>query len=197
MQSLRERIVADGVTVGTDTVKVDSFLNHQIDVRFFEELARGFSMRFADLEPGSVDKILTVESSGIAVATFTAREFGYPPVVFAKKDLPSTMTEDYWFTEIMSFTKSKMTAIRIAKKYLQAGERVLIIDDFLAHGQAASGLVRLCAEAGCELLGVGAVIEKQFQGGATLLAREGVRVESLAVIERIEDGRIHFAEGRA
>jgi xanthine phosphoribosyltransferase len=195
MQSLRERIQKDGVALGTETVKVDSFLNHQIDVGFFDEIGQALAQRFADL-PAAPDKILTVESSGIAVAVVAARSCASPPppVVFAKRDLPSTMTEAYYFTEIMSFTKGRMTAIRIAKKFLAAGERVLIIDDFLAHGQAASGLVRLIQEAGAETLGVGVVIEKAFQGGRALLERSGARVESLARIEKIEDGHITFSD---
>jgi xanthine phosphoribosyltransferase len=194
MRTLNERILTDGVALGTDTVKVDSFLNHQIDARFFEDIGAEFAHRFGDLKAEGIDKILTVESSGIAVACFTARCFGYPPVVFAKKELPSTMIDDYYFTEIMSFTKGKMTAIRIAKKFLQSGERVLVIDDFLAHGQAASGLLRLIEQAGAQLLGIGIVIEKSFQGGRDLLEASGARVESLSIIEKIEDGIITFIE---
>ena len=141
-----------------------------------------------------MDKILTIEASGIAVAAFVSRYFGYPPVVFAKKDLPSTMTDEYYFSEVMSFTKMKMTPIRIAKKYLSKGERVLIVADFLAHGQAAIGLLNLIEQSGAELLGVGIVIEKAFQGGGEKLRRKNLRVESLAIIEKIEDGKIHFME---
>jgi xanthine phosphoribosyltransferase len=194
MTTLNERILKDGVAIGTETLKVDSFLNHQIDVKFFEQLGQEFRARFADIADSGIDKILTVESSGIAVACFVAKYFGYPPVVFAKKDLPRTMTEDYYFTEIMSFTKMKMTAIRIAQKFLSAGERVLIIDDFLAHGQAAAGLAKLIEQADAELLGVGIVIEKEFQGGGQLLRDQGIRVESLSIIEKIEDGHIIFKQ---
>jgi xanthine phosphoribosyltransferase len=112
--------------------------------------------------------------------------------VFAKKGLPRTMTEACWFTEIMSFTKMDMTAIRIAQKYLCAGDRVLIVDDFLAHGQAAAGLVKLVEQADAELLGIGIVIEKAFQGGGALLREQGIRIESLAVISEIANGEIHF-----
>ncbi|MDR0357081.1 MAG: xanthine phosphoribosyltransferase [Clostridiales Family XIII bacterium] len=192
MDILKERIKSDGVAVGTEILKVDSFLNHRIDVRLFEEIGAEFRRRFSDVAD-KTDKILTVEASGIAVAAFVSRYFGYPPAVFAKKEMPNTMDEDYYFSEIMSFTKMKMSSIRIAKKYLRAGERVLIIDDFLAHGQAALGLVNLVAQAGAEILGVGIVIEKSFQGGGRKLRAKGLRVESLAIVEKVEDGNILFA----
>jgi len=198
MERLKERILRDGVAVGTEAVKVDSFLNHQIDVGFMGEIGSELRHRFGDIPREQVDKILTVESSGIAMACATATAFdpqNPPPVVFAKKELPRTLTDEVWFTEIMSFTKSKMTAVRIAKKFLCSGERVLIIDDFLAHGQAAAGLVDLIEQAEAELLGVGIVIEKAFQQGGKRLRSRGIRVESLAIIERIDDGTIVFAEG--
>ncbi|MDR1028671.1 MAG: xanthine phosphoribosyltransferase [Clostridiales Family XIII bacterium] len=191
MDILKERIISDGVAVGTEILKVDSFLNHQIDVKLFEQIGDEFRRRFSDIER-SVDKILTVEASGIAVAAFTSRYFGYPPVVFAKKESVNTMDEDYYFSEVMSFTRRKLSSVRIAKKYLRAGERVLIIDDFLAHGQAALGLVNLVAQAEAEILGVGIVIEKEFQGGSRKLRKKGFRVESLAIVERIEDEQIVF-----
>ncbi|MDR0851867.1 MAG: xanthine phosphoribosyltransferase [Clostridiales Family XIII bacterium] len=192
MEILKERICRDGVAIGTEILKVDSFLNHQIDAALFEKIGEEFASRFSDVAP-QVNKIVTIEASGIAVAAFVARYFDYPPVVFAKKDLPNTMTDAYYFSEIMSFTKMKMAPIRIAKKYLNEGDKVLIIDDFLAHGQAAIGLLNLIEQAGAELLGIGIVIEKAFQGGGKKLRDRNVRVESLAVIERIEDGTILFA----
>lgn len=192
MEVLKERIVSDGVAVGTDILKVDSFLNHQIDVDLFEKIGEEFSRRFEDVAKDGIDKIVTVEASGIAVACFAARYFGYPPVVFAKKEVPSTMTEEYYFTEVFSFTKKKVSSIRISKKFLNKGERVLVIDDFLAHGQAATGLANLIDQAGAELLGVGIVIEKEFQGGGKKMKDKGIRVESLAVVEKIEDGKIVF-----
>jgi xanthine phosphoribosyltransferase len=144
-----------------------------------------------------VDKILTVESSGIAVACFVARHFGYPPVVFAKKERPSTMVEDCFMADVHSFTKKTTSRICVAKKYLAQGENLLVIDDFLAHGYAALGLASLAKQAGAQVLGVGIVIEKSFQGGAERLCAEGLRVESLAVVERIADGEIHFADDHA
>lgn len=192
MEILKEKIVSDGVAMGTEILKVDSFLNHQIDVELFEKIGEEFARRFADVAEGGVDKILTVEASGIAVACFVAKYLGYPPVVFAKKELPSTMDEDYFSTEVFSFTKKKVSLIRVSKKFLEKGDRVIIIDDFLAHGQAATGLTNIIDQAGAELLGVGIVIEKEFQGGGKKLKSKGVRLESLAVVEKIENGKIYF-----
>jgi xanthine phosphoribosyltransferase len=189
MQALKDRIRKDGLALGTEIVKVDSFLNHQIDVGFLDRLGEEMGRRFAEER---IDKILTVEASGIAVACACARYLGYPPVVFAKKATPGTMTGDFYGAEVMSFTKKIVSIIRISKEYLRAGENVLILDDFLAHGEAAVGLTRLVEQADARIVGVGAVIEKKFQGGARRLRERSVRVESLAVIERIEDGEIFF-----
>ena len=191
MEILKKRILRDGVAVGTEILKVDSFLNHQVDVTLFELIGAEFRTRFDDVAD-KVDKILTIEASGIAVAAFTARYFGSVPVVFAKKEQPSTMMDDYYFSEIMSFTKRKMSSIRVDKKFLKEGDRCLIIDDFLAHGQAALGISRIAQQAGAEILGAGMVIEKEFQGGGARLREKGIRVESLAVVDRIEEGVIYF-----
>jgi len=193
MEILKKRIIKDGLAVGTEILKVDSFLNHQVDVTLFELIGAEFRTRFDDVAD-KVDKILTIEASGIAVAAFTAKYFGSVPVVFAKKEQPSTMAEDYYFSEVMSFTKRKLSSIRIDKKFLAAGERCLIIDDFLAHGQAALGLARIAQQAGAEVLGAGIVIEKEFQEGGARLREKGYRVESLAVVSKIEDGAIYFKE---
>jgi xanthine phosphoribosyltransferase len=193
MEILKKRIVKDGLAIGTEVLKVDSFLNHQVDVTLFELIGADFRMRF-DSIADQVDKILTVEASGIAIAAFTARYFGSVPVVFAKKERPATMGDDFYTSQIMSFTKGKATSIFIDKKFLKAGERCLIIDDFLAHGQAALGIADLAAQAGAEVLGGGFVIEKAFQGGGDLLRQRGIRVESLAIVDHIDDGVITFAE---
>jgi len=191
MEILKKRITKDGVAIGTEILKVDSFLNHQVDVTLFELIGAEFRTRFDDIAD-QVDKILTVEASGIAVAAFTARYFGSVPVVFAKKEQPSTMQEEYYFSEIMSFTKRKLSSIRIDRKFLSEGDRCLIIDDFLAHGQAALGLVKIAQQAGAEVLGAGMVIEKEFQEGGLRLREKGIRVESLAVVSEIKDGVIKF-----
>lgn len=190
MEVLKERIVADGVAIGTEIVKVDSFLNHQIDVALMDEIGQEFFRRF---EGCTVTKILTVEASGIAIACMAAKYFGNIPVVFAKKTSPSTMTEGFYGAEVKSFTKGTTSMVRVSQKYLHSGDKVLIIDDFLAHGEAALGLAELVKQAGAELVGIGAVIEKQFQGGSARLSEKGYRVESLAVIESIKDGEIQFA----
>lgn len=191
MESLKNKILTDGQLIGTEIIKVDSFLNHQIDVKFMEEISEEFRRRFSDVE---ADKILTVEASGIAIACMTAPLFGYPPVVFAKKAAPSTMIEGFYEAEAKSFTKGTVSKLKVAEKFLDEGDRVLILDDFLASGEAAVALADIVKQAGAEVVGIGAVIEKGYQGGSDRLREMGYRVESLAVIERIEDGTIVFGE---
>ena len=191
MEILKKRILKDGVAIGTEILKVDSFLNHQVDVTLFDLIGAEFRTRFDDVAP-QVNKILTIEASGIAIAAFTAKYFGSVPVVFAKKEKPSTMVDEYYFSQVMSFTKRQMSSIRIAKKFLGPGDRCLVIDDFLAHGEAAIGLLRLAELAGAEVLGIGIVIEKEFQGGGKRLREKGYRLETLAVVSKIEDGKIFF-----
>lgn len=189
MKALKERIIADGVAIGTEIVKVDSFLNHQIDVALLDEIGKEFARRF---EGCGVTKILTVEASGIAIACMAARHLGNVPVLFAKKTSPNTMTEDFYGAEVKSFTKRTTSVVRVSKKYLNRDDRILILDDFLAHGEAAVGMAELVEQAGAKLVAIGAVIEKQFQGGGMRLREKGYRVESLAVIESIRDGKINF-----
>jgi xanthine phosphoribosyltransferase len=190
MKILKDRIVADGVAIGTEIVKVDSFLNHQIDVELLDQIGQEFAKRFQGC---GVTKILTVEASGIAVACMAARHFGNIPVVFAKKTAPNTMTEGFFGAEVKSFTKGTTSVVRVSEKFLKKEDHILIIDDFLAHGEAALGMANLVEQAGASLVGVGSVIEKQFQGGSNRLRAVGIRVESLAVIEAIKDGEITFA----
>lgn len=190
MDILKERIIQDGVAIGTEILKVDSFLNHQIDVALLDRIGKEFHRIFAGC---GVNKILTIEASGIPIACFAAVHFGNIPVVFAKKARPNTMTEGFYGAEVRSFTKGTVSVACIAKKYLNPSDHVLILDDFLAHGEAAFGLASLVEQAGASLAGVGAVIEKQFQGGGKKLADAGIRVESLAVIKSIKDGNIEFA----
>ncbi len=190
MKQLREKIRNEGQAIGTEIIKVDGFLNHQIDVAFLNEVGKEFGRRFSHVK---IDKILTVEASGIAVACMAAPYFSYPPVVFAKKATPNTMTEEFYGAEAKSFTKGTVCVIRVAKKYLNRGDRVLILDDFLAHGEASLAMARLVQQAGAHVAGVGAVIEKGFQGGGQKLREAGFRLESLAVIDKIEDGTIVFA----
>ena len=191
MKLLEEKILTDGTAIGKDIVKVDGFLNHQLDVRFLEKLGEEFARRFRDVK---VDRILTVEASGIAIATAAAPHFGYPPVVFAKKAAPNTMVEGCYTEDARSFTKGTVSRLRVAEKFLPPDENVLILDDFLAYGEASMALAELVRRAGSTVVGIGAVIEKAFQGGAEKLQAKGYRVESLAVIEKMEDGRITFRD---
>lgn len=191
MEELKQKILEEGTAIGKDIVKVDSFLNHQIDARFLEKIGREFARRFSDVK---VDRILTVEASGIAIAVGTAQFIGYPPVVFAKKAAPNTMTGGFYEVAAKSFTKGTVSKLIVSEKYLHPGESVLILDDFLAYGAAAVSLADIVKKAGGTVAGIGAVIEKQFQGGSAKLRSKGYRVESLAVIEKIEDGVITFED---
>lgn len=189
MEALKEKILKEGKAIGSEIIKVDAFLNHCIDVEFFEQIGKEFYERFREC---SVDRILTVEASGIAVACMTAPYFGYPPVVFAKKATPSTMVEGFYQEEAVSFTKGTVSTFRVAKEFIKPGENVLIIDDFLARGGAAMALLKIAESAGASVVGLGAVIEKGFQGGSDKLRDKGCRVESLVVVDKIEDGHITF-----
>lgn len=189
MEALKERIMRDGQGIGRGVLKVDSFLNHQIDVAFMDEIGRELAMRFQDRP---VTKILTVESSGIPVACAVSRAMGYLPVVFAKKAAPNTMVEGVYSTDVKSFTKETVSTIRVSRKFLQPEDRILIVDDFLAYGASALGLTKLVRSAGASVEGIGVVIEKQFQEGSARLRQAGFLVESLAVIRSITDGNIEF-----
>lgn len=189
MKALIDKIRNEGEAIGTQIVKVDGFVNHQIDVAFMMEMGREFRARFGGIQ---VDKILTVEASGIAIACLTSVAFDYPRVVFAKKMVPSTMVDGYYESEAKSFTKGTVSMLRVSKKFLDAKDRVLIVDDFLAHGEAAMAMADIVQQAGATIVGFGIVIEKAFQGGGDKLKQAGYRVESLAVIDKIEDGVIFF-----
>lgn len=191
MEALKHKILTEGQAIGTEIIKVDSFLNHQIDAKFMYDIGEEFKKRF---HGEKVNKILTIEASGIAIAVCTAKFFGYPPVVFAKKAAPSTMVEGFYGSEAKSFTKGTLSHVKIAKKFLSKEDRILIIDDFLAHGEAALALCDLAEQAGAQVVGIGAVIEKEFQGGGKRLREKGYRIESLAIIEKIEDGVITFKD---
>jgi xanthine phosphoribosyltransferase len=190
MRLLKEKIKNEGIVLNNSILKVDAFLNHQIDPELMMELGREFSKRFADKE---VTKILTVESSGIAVALTTALFF-HVPVVFARKQKPSTMNENLYSTKVFSFTKNVTNNVSVSKKFLPPGENILILDDFLANGEAAMGLVDLVHQAGSNVVGIGIVIEKSFQPGRNRLIEAGYQVESLARIKAFEKGQIVFAD---
>lgn len=177
--------------MGDSVLKVDSFLNHQIDVALFNEMGKEFKRRFAD---ANITKILTVEASGIAVACIAAQYFGNVPVVFAKKQEASNLSADVYASNVFSFTKNRNYTVRVDKKYLSATDRVLIIDDFLANGNAALGLIDLVQQSGGTVAGIGIVIEKGFQTGRKLLEEKGYRVESLAIVQEIHDGTVILAD---
>lgn len=188
MDLLQQKIIAEGKAVGNDIIKVDSFLNHQIDVQFLNEIGKEFFRQF-DME--NVDKILTVEASGIAIACVTAQYFNVP-VVFAKKTQSRNLDCETYTSNVHSFTRQTTYQIKVSKKYLSPGERVLIIDDFLANGRAAVGLKEIVEQANAELVGIGIVIEKGFQSGGKILRDAGVKVVSLSIIDSIQEGQIIF-----
>ena len=179
---LQKKILTDGVIKPGNVLKVDSFLNHQIDVPFISELGKEFKNIFAHKK---IDKILTIEASGIGIACLTAVYFGVP-VVFAKQSAGSNMYTDVYATEVKSFTHNKVNHVVVSKKYLNQGEHILIMDDFLANGCAVEGLMDLVSQAGGIVEGVGICIEKGFQGGGDALRAKGVDVRSLAIIDKMD-----------
>ncbi|PRX28022.1 xanthine phosphoribosyltransferase [Orenia metallireducens] len=189
MKLLKEKIKEDGKLIGSNILKVDSFLNHQIDPKLMAEIGKEFAQRFHKEE---ITKVLTIEASGIAVALMVGLELDVP-VLFAKKKKASTMDGRVYTGKVESFTKNQVYDISVAAKYLNEDDKVLIIDDFLAMGQASQGLIEIVEDAQAKLAGVGIVIEKGFQPGGKQLRKQGVRVESLAIIESLEDNQISFA----
>ncbi len=190
MELLKERIRKDGKVKEGNVLKVDSFLNHQMDIRLFQEIGKEFQKRFQGEE---INKILTIEASGIGIACIVAQSFNVP-VVFAKKTQTKNIAGDTWTTQVESFTHGRIYDIIVAKEFLGQGDKVLIIDDFMANGKALEGLSELVKMSGAELVGAGIVIEKGFQPGGDELRRRGIRVESLAIIESMNDktGEIVF-----
>jgi xanthine phosphoribosyltransferase len=189
MKELQERIRTDGQVIGASILKVDSFLNHQIDPQFILRMGRELANRFRDQ---GVTKVLTVEASGIAVAMAVALALEVP-VVFAKKKQALTQQGDVYAAPVFSFTHKEHVDITVARCFLSPADVVLIIDDFLAHGEALGGLISLVAQAGGHLAGAGIVIEKKFQKGGDAIRAKGVRVESLVAIERMQPGEVIFA----
>lgn len=186
VEALKQRIQRDGKIRGNNEVlKVDSFLNHQMDVAFLEEIGREFRRRFAGCQ---VDRILTIEASGIGIACLAAPAFDHVPVVFAKKNKTKNIDGNVYLSQVESFTQGKLPyPIFVSKEFLHPGERVLLIDDFLANGSALSALIDLVHQAGAQVVGAGIVIEKAFQPGGALIRGKGVRVESLARIESMDE----------
>lgn len=190
MKTLEERILKDGYVLGENILKVDSFLTHQVDLNLMKEIGKVFAEQFAT---AGITKVVTIEASGIAPALYTADALGVP-MIFAKKSKNITMNEGILTAEVYSFTKQVSNTVSIASKYLSENDKVLIVDDFLANGQAAKGLLKIVEQAGAKVEAIGIVIEKSFQDGRALLEKEGIPVFSLARLERFENGQVVFKE---
>ena len=188
MNFLEERIQKDGVVKEGNVLKVDSFLNHQMDIELFEKMGEEWKRRFAG-KP--INKVVTIEASGIGIACIVAKYFG-TPVVFAKKSKSINIEGEVYVAEVESFTHKCKNQVIVSKKFLNPDDNVLIIDDFLANGEAASGAIRLLTEAGASIAGIGILIEKSFQPGRDKLIAQGVDVYSLARVSRLAKGVIEF-----
>ena len=189
MQALKEKVIQEGFNLGRGILKVDSFINHQVDPCLMDECGKEFARFFGIVKP---TRVLTAEISGIAPALMTARHLDIP-VVYARKTKPITMPDTVYLTTAPSHTKGVITELIVSPEYLSRGERVLIIDDFLASGATILGLVRLTQAAGAEVVGVGALIEKSFEGGRDKLAFLNVPIHSLVCIERMDETGIHIS----
>ena len=192
MQLLKDRIRKDGKIKEGNVLKVDSFLNHQMDVKLFQEIGKEFKRRFADEE---ITKILTIEASGIGIACVAAEVFDVP-VVFAKKTQTKNIAGDVYTTKVESFTHGRVYDIIVSKEFLGKGDKVLLIDDFLANGKALEGLAELVTKSGAELVGAGVVIEKGFQVGGDIIRSKGIHQESLAIVESMDEktGEVVFRD---
>ena len=190
MKLLEERIKKDGIVKPGNVLKVDNFLNHQMDIALFNEMGKEFKRLFADCK---VNKILTIEASGIGIACIVAQYFDVP-VVFAKKAQSINIDGDVYSTKIQSFTHQRVYDVVVSKKYLNPEDHILIIDDFLANGCALEGLIDLVQSAGATVEGIGIAIEKGFQQGGKLIRDRGIRLESLAIVDSMEGGELVFRE---
>lgn len=188
MKLLEDRIRQDGVVLPGNVLKVNQFLNHQIDPQLMYEIGQEFARLFKE---SPVTKVLTVEASGIAPAIMTGLVMNVP-VLFARKKKPSTLDSSTYTAEVYSYTKKVTNTISVDSRFLSADDHVLIIDDFLANGQAVKGMLDICREAGASVEGVGIVVEKSFQDGADWIKSQGVRLESLARISSFKDNEVHF-----
>lgn len=188
MKLLEDRIKRDGEVLDGDVLKINSFLNHQVDPKLMMQVGEEFKRLFADEK---IDKILTCEASGIAPGIMTAYQLGVP-MVFARKKKPSTLNDAVYWADVFSYTKKVTNKICVEEKFLHKGEHLLIVDDFVAHGEAVKGMVNIAKQAGCDIVGVGAVVAKTFQGGSDWVKNEGLRFEALASIDSFQDGKVHF-----
>lgn len=191
MKLLEERILKDGKVFPGNVLKVDSFLNHQVDVALLNELGKEFYRLFRD---SGVNKIFTIEASGIGIACIVAQYFNVP-VVFAKKSLGKNIAADVYSTQVQSYTHGRIYDVIVSQEFLNENDKILIIDDFLAQGCALKGLISLIKDAGAEIVGAGIVVEKAFQPGGDTIRSEGIRVESLARVQSMtDDGQITFCD---
>ncbi len=188
MESLKKKILEEGRVLDGDILKIDSFLNHMIDVNLTLEIGKEFKRRFG----GTIDKILTVEASGIGAAIATSMEYNNVPVLFAKKVKCSLMADEVYASKEHSYTRGVDYVLQVSKNYLKEGERVLIIDDFLANGEAINALVDICRQAKAEIVGAGAVVCKTYQPGEKRILDQGVKVEVLARVKSLENGKVEF-----
>ncbi|MCC8064595.1 MAG: xanthine phosphoribosyltransferase [Clostridiales bacterium] len=188
MKLLEDRIRRDGVVVDEDVLKVDQFLNHQMDVGLFEEMGKEWARLFAK---DNVTKILTIEASGIGIACVAAEQFGCP-VIFAKKSRTKNINGEVYSTQVRSFTHGNVSTVIVSKQFLKPEDRVLLIDDFLANGAALEGLIDLVQQSGATLVGAGIAVEKAFQPGGQRIRAKGVRVESLARVKSMKGGKVEF-----
>lgn len=190
MYALEQKILTEGIVLSDQVLKVDAFLNHQIDPVLMQQIGKEFAARFKDT---GITKIVTIEASGIAPAVMAGLELSVP-VIFARKYQSLTLKDDLYRSKVFSFTKQVESTIAISNKHISSTDKVLVIDDFLANGQAALGLIDLIHQASAEIIGVGIVIEKSFQPGRDLLLEKGYRVESLARVASLENGTVTFVK---
>ncbi|ENW79167.1 xanthine phosphoribosyltransferase [Acinetobacter sp. ANC 3929] len=188
MYALEQKILNEGIVLSDQVLKVDAFLNHQIDPVLMQLIGKEFAARFKD---AGITKIITIEASGIAPAIMAGLELGVP-VIFARKYQSLTLKDDLYRSKVFSFTKQTESTIAISNKHISSSDKALVIDDFLANGQAALGLIDLIHQAKAEVVGVGIVIEKSFQPGRDVLLEKGYRVESLARVKSLEGGKVTF-----
>ncbi|MPW14576.1 xanthine phosphoribosyltransferase [Lactobacillus helveticus] len=190
MKLLEDRIKKEGEVLDGDVLKINSFLNHQVDPQLMIQCGEEFKRLFADQK---IDKVLTCEASGIAPGVMTAYVLGVP-MVFARKKKPSTLNDAVYWTDVFSYTKKVNNKICVEEKFLHKGENLLIIDDFVAHGEAVKGMVNIAKQAECNIVGVGAVVAKTFQGGSDWVKQHGLHFEALANIDSFKDGQVHFGK---
>lgn len=189
MESLKQKILNEGRVKEGNILKVDNFLNHRLDIIFLNEIGKEFKSLFSDVK---IDKILTIEASGIAIASITSQHFDNVPVVFAKKAKSQNLDGECYTSNVHSYTYGKDFTITVAQKFISPGDNVLVIDDFLAEGQAIRGLIDVLNQAKANIQGVGIVIEKGFQSGGKYLREQGIKLESLCIIDSMNDGNISF-----